>query len=89
MSVVEIAVEAHRDQADKAGEPFYLHPMRVGYFRFGSKVDLMGISQGIFTRPQLEGHGLRQHTVNARVCFKERLTPCRMDNAENGSSKNG
>src|SRR5689334_22877730 len=26
---IEIATEAHRDQLDKAGEPYLLHPMRL------------------------------------------------------------
>jgi len=26
---IDIATEAHRDQVDKAGEPYLLHPMRV------------------------------------------------------------
>ena len=26
---IEIAVEAHRDQVDKAGAPYVLHPLRL------------------------------------------------------------
>lgn len=42
---VDLANSAHRDQRDKAGQPYILHPLRVGaaLYRFGDDAVIAGI----------------------------------------------
>ncbi len=75
---IEIAVDAHKGQTDKAGQPYILHPLRM-MFAVQTKEEKMAavlhdvVEDSDWTLDQLEAEGFSENVIEAvdRLTRKE------------------
>jgi (p)ppGpp synthase/HD superfamily hydrolase len=75
---IEIAVEAHKGQADKAGAPYVLHPLRMMLQMQGEVEKLTAVLHDVaedgpgWTLERLKGEGFPAAVIEALECVTKR-----------------
>jgi (p)ppGpp synthase/HD superfamily hydrolase len=76
-NAIQLAVQAHRGQKDKAGAPYILHPVRV-MLRMGTDIEMMAavlhdvLEDTQYTLLDLQQAGYPQRVLEALDCLTRR-----------------
>ncbi|RMI16945.1 MAG: HD domain-containing protein [Calditrichaeota bacterium] len=74
---IEIALEAHRGQVDKAGQPYILHPLRL-MLKMASETEMITavlhdvVEDSSWTLQELRGEGFSGEVIAAVDCLTHR-----------------
>lgn len=74
---LEIALQAHKDQVDKAGEPYILHPLRLMQAMSSEKEQIVAILHDVvedseWTLKALKLAGFSEEVIEALDCLTRR-----------------
>ncbi|MEM1262745.1 MAG: HD domain-containing protein [Pseudomonadota bacterium] len=88
---IEIAVDAHRNQVDKAGFPYILHPLRVMLAVSGSEEQMAALLHDVvedsaWTLEQLAAEGFAEAVVTAVDALTKRRGESRIDAAHRAAA---
>jgi (p)ppGpp synthase/HD superfamily hydrolase len=73
-AAIELAVEAHRNQRDKAGQPYILHPLRL-MLQMETDVEMIAavlhdvVEDSTVAFDDLRARGLPEEAIEAVVCL--------------------
>lgn len=75
---VEIAIQAHKGQFDKSGEPYILHPMRLASKFENTDLKIVALLHDVvedsnFSLDDLVGFGFSENIVDAIDCLTKRV----------------